>query len=98
MLGIFYYTGQLSVHRNQVFDILLQWIEHRDWERALLAVMPKRKFSQTTKKGETSVQQEEIDSDKASEVDAESKSRDPTARQLALDDVHQEVSSNPEHS
>jgi len=29
-----------------VFDILLHWAEHRDWEKALYAVMPKRKFHQ----------------------------------------------------
>ncbi|KIJ22746.1 hypothetical protein M422DRAFT_134047, partial [Sphaerobolus stellatus SS14] len=31
---------------NQVFDILLQWVETRDWEKALYSVMPKRKFQQ----------------------------------------------------
>lgn len=34
---------------NQVFDILLQWVETRDWEKALYNVIPKRKFLVTQK-------------------------------------------------
>ncbi|KAI0758110.1 guanine-1-methyltransferase-domain-containing protein, partial [Fomes fomentarius] len=30
---------------NQTFEILLKWIETRDWEEALYGVMPKRKFN-----------------------------------------------------
>lgn len=30
---------------NQVFEILVNWVETRDWEVALNAVMPKRKFN-----------------------------------------------------
>lgn len=30
---------------NQTFEILLKWIETRDWEVALYGVMPKRKFN-----------------------------------------------------
>lgn len=29
---------------NQVFEILVKWTEERDWEKALMHVMPKRKF------------------------------------------------------
>ncbi|KAH9948749.1 guanine-1-methyltransferase-domain-containing protein [Amylocystis lapponica] len=29
---------------NQTFEILLQWVETRDWEKALWEVVPKRKF------------------------------------------------------
>jgi tRNA (guanine9-N1)-methyltransferase len=29
---------------NQVFEILLKWVETRDWEEALHSVIPKRKF------------------------------------------------------
>jgi len=29
---------------NQVFEILVRWVETRDWEEALYAVIPKRKF------------------------------------------------------
>lgn len=31
---------------NQTFEILLKWVETRDWEQALWAVVPKRKFSE----------------------------------------------------
>ena len=30
---------------NQTFEILLKWVETRDWEQALHSVMPKRKFN-----------------------------------------------------
>ena len=30
---------------NQTFEILLKWVETRDWEQALNFVMPKRKFN-----------------------------------------------------
>ena len=30
---------------NQTFEILLKWVETHDWEQALYAVMPKRKFN-----------------------------------------------------
>lgn len=34
---------------NQTFEILLKWVETRDWEKALFDVVPKRKFQEGNK-------------------------------------------------
>jgi len=36
---------------NQVFEILLKWVETKDWEEALYSVIPKRKFQVSGKGG-----------------------------------------------
>ncbi|KAL5530081.1 TRM10 [Sanghuangporus sanghuang] len=35
---------------NQVFEILIHWVESRNWEEAIYGVMPKRKFTQQSGK------------------------------------------------
>ena len=35
---------------NQVLDILLNWVGHRDWKKALFDVMPQRKFEAVGKR------------------------------------------------
>ncbi|KAL5527730.1 hypothetical protein ACEPAG_6531 [Sanghuangporus baumii] len=35
---------------NQVFEILIHWVESRNWEEAIYSVMPKRKFTQQSSK------------------------------------------------
>jgi tRNA (guanine9-N1)-methyltransferase len=34
---------------NQVFEIMVKWVETKDWEQALYAVVPKRKFQHADK-------------------------------------------------
>ncbi|THH31923.1 hypothetical protein EUX98_g2293 [Antrodiella citrinella] len=47
-LPISTYLAELKTRKvltvNQTFEILLKWVETRDWEQALQAVVPKRKF------------------------------------------------------
>ncbi|KAF9057861.1 guanine-1-methyltransferase-domain-containing protein [Panaeolus papilionaceus] len=43
---------------NQVFEILVKWVECKDWEEALYSVIPKRKFHQGGKaNSETNIDQ-----------------------------------------
>jgi tRNA (guanine9-N1)-methyltransferase len=32
---------------NQVFEIMLRWLENQDWEKAFMHVIPKRKLPET---------------------------------------------------
>jgi len=64
---------------NQVFEILIKWVETKDWEEALYTVIPKRKFHQGGK--ETIVEAAEVE-DEAGDGEAspglpESQGADP---------------------
>jgi tRNA (guanine9-N1)-methyltransferase len=53
---------------NQVFEILVKWVETRDWEKALYSVIPKRKFvdggnTQKDDDGEEELDDERVDED-----------------------------------
>jgi len=54
-----------------VFDILLHWVEERDWAKALYAVMPKRKFQQGSQSGGLSVEDEREDKEEVADEEVE---------------------------
>ncbi|KAI0658568.1 guanine-1-methyltransferase-domain-containing protein [Cubamyces menziesii] len=66
---------------NQTFEILLKWVETRDWEQALYSVIPKRKFNSNgrrrggagSSKGAESTDEDERSDNEGEDVDAAEK-------------------------
>jgi tRNA (guanine9-N1)-methyltransferase len=54
---------------NQVLDILLSWVEHRDWKKALFDVIPQRKFEVVSKKARRGQKRIQGDGEKESDGD-----------------------------
>jgi tRNA (guanine9-N1)-methyltransferase len=54
---------------NQVLDILLNWVEHRDWKKALFDVIPQRKFEVVSKKARRGQKRIQGDEEKESDGD-----------------------------
>ena len=52
-------TSRKVLTVNQVFEILINWVETRDWEKALYSVMPKRKFQNGTQTQNQKLQSDE---------------------------------------
>ncbi|KAG6868748.1 hypothetical protein C0993_011017 [Termitomyces sp. T159_Od127] len=52
---------------NQVFEILLKWVETRNWEEALYAVIPKRKFQVGAKSDSVAAKPEDHTEDRLDE-------------------------------
>jgi hypothetical protein len=44
---------------NQVLEIILHWLENQDWEKAFMAVIPKRKFPEVPKKDQVAREKDE---------------------------------------
>ncbi|KZT29448.1 hypothetical protein NEOLEDRAFT_600845 [Neolentinus lepideus HHB14362 ss-1] len=64
---------------NQVFEIMLKWVETRDWEQALYAVMPKRKFQNRGNGKEKSAagsEQDEEDGDRPANSSSEANDKE----------------------
>ncbi|KAJ7246576.1 guanine-1-methyltransferase-domain-containing protein [Mycena haematopus] len=49
---------------NQAFEILVHWVDTRDWESAFHAVIPKRKFEESSKSKEKGQSAEKADNSK----------------------------------
>ena len=54
---------------NQVLDILLNWVEHRDWKKAFFDVIPPRKFEALGKHGRRRKQKKEAEDNEGEDGD-----------------------------
>ncbi|CDO68447.1 hypothetical protein BN946_scf184760.g3 [Trametes cinnabarina] len=81
---------------NQTFEILLKWVETRNWEQALYSVIPKRKFNTEgrrrggggSSKGGESVDDQESSDDEGAQVgavDADAEGSDESEEVRVLD-------------
>jgi tRNA (guanine9-N1)-methyltransferase len=68
---------------NQVFEILVKWVETRNWEEALYSVIPKRKFidggnTQKDDDEEEVLYDEEVDEDQVNKLERPGSNADTT--------------------
>lgn len=41
-------TSRKVLTVNQVFEIMVKWLDYRDWEKAFMEVIPERKLKDST--------------------------------------------------
>jgi tRNA (guanine9-N1)-methyltransferase len=78
---------------NQVFEIMVKWLDCRDWEKAFMEIIPERKLKESTfiKQGQKNSDEEE------EEEEEEDKEREElvTDDQSKTDENNEESSSKP---
>jgi len=67
---------------NQVLEIMLRWLELRDWEKALISVIPKRKLPDLQKHNATGDEYPNENEEASEAIDGRSKSSNPANDEL----------------
>ncbi|KAI8992120.1 guanine-N1-methyltransferase [Mycotypha africana] len=67
---------------NQVFEIMVKWVEHRDWEKAFLEVIPGRKLKDTVVLNQENEDAEQDDSEKDEHANENSASENQGSSKL----------------
>ena len=73
---------------NQVLDILLNWVEHRDWKKALFDIIPQRKFEVVGKKARRGQRRMQGDEEKESDGDDVEMNEETAAMDESSDATH----------
>ncbi|EEB09770.1 tRNA m(1)G methyltransferase Trm10 [Schizosaccharomyces japonicus yFS275] len=76
---------------NQVFEILSLWLEYRDWERAFLEIIPKRKGLQPKSHSTTASELDGDEVDRVTDLDDEKKSAEHVETTLNEDSEESKV-------
>jgi len=78
---------------NQVLEIILRWLECRDWEKAFMDVIPKRKLPQLYTQGEVNPKDVEYCDDNTSDPgESDGETEEPESleiRAVTMGDVNE---------
>lgn len=69
---------------NQVFEIMVKWLDCRDWEKAFMEIIPERKLKESTfinQHGNSQDEEEEEEEEGEEEDETEKMAKDITADQ-----------------